>query len=413
MVTEFEEDSKSLSDYVAIIKRRQKKMVLPMVVTFLITLMAIILWPSVYMASATILIEEQEIPKDMVRSTITSFAGQQIQIITQRTMTLKNIMGLVEKYELYDEDELKRKTRTEIAEEFRDDDVRLDVVSATVVDPRSGRPTEATIAFNLAYHHGDPLKAQKVTNELVTLYLNENLRSRTEKTTNTSEFLKSESLALSGQLEELESLLAQFKRDNEGSLPELYQYNLSIIERTERELIDNSLRIKELEKRKIQLQGELVQLSPYAATVLPSGERVLSDYDRLKALESDYRQKSAVYSSQHPDVIRLEREIAVLKTSLGGGLDPKDQAELLRAESNKLEQLVDQYKQDHPKVVAQQRVVDDLANSNMNYGSASAADVAADNPAYIFQNTQLQSAEIEIKILAEKNEELAVKMQRY
>jgi hypothetical protein len=49
----------------------------------------------------------------------------------------------------------------------------------------------------------------------------------------------------------------------------------------------------------------------------------------------------------------------------------------------------------------------------MNYGSASTADVAADNPAYIFQNTQLQSAEIEIKILAEKNEELAVKMQRY
>ncbi len=49
----------------------------------------------------------------MVRSTITSFATQQIEIIRQRTLTQQNIMGIVEKYGLYDKEELARTSTTE------------------------------------------------------------------------------------------------------------------------------------------------------------------------------------------------------------------------------------------------------------------------------------------------------------
>lgn len=407
----FEEESKSLGDYLAILRRRKKQFLVPAAILFLLVVITAIVWPPTYRSEATILIEEQEIPKDMVRSTITSFANQQIQIITQRTMTLKNIMSLVEKYELYDEAELKRRTRTEIAEEFRDEDVRLSVVSSEVVDPRSGRPTEATIAFSLAYSHSNPKKAQKVANELVTLYLNENLRSRTEKSANTSDFLNEESTALSRLLEELETKLAVFKEDNEGSLPELYQYNLSVIDRTERELLENSLRLKELEKRKVQLEGELSQISRYAATVLPTGERVLSDYDRLKSLESEYRRKAAIYSENHPDVVRLTREKDMLKAALGGGIDGKDQAELLRVEKDRLAEFVEKYTADHPKVVAQRRVVADL--SKLSVSNLQASEEAADNPGYIFQRTQLRSTDIEMKVLTEKTQELREKVDKF
>ena len=408
MAVEFEEEGKSVGDYISILRRRKKQLLLPALATFIVVVLIAVLWPPTYRSAATILIEEQEIPRDLVRSTITSFANQQIQIITQRTMTLKNIMGLVEKYELYDEDEIKRRTRTEIAGEFRDEDVSLDIISAEVVDPRSGRPTIATIAFNLSYQHSSPGKAQKVANELVTLYLNENLRSRTEKTANTSEFLKEESIALSNRLAELENTLAEFKEENEGSLPELYQYNLNIIDRTEREYLESSLRLKELEKRKIQIEGELVQLSPYSATVLPTGERVLGEYDRLKSLNSEYRRKSASYSDDHPDVVRLKREIEALEESLGGGIDDNDRAELLKAEQDKLKEYKDKYTEDHPKLVAQQRIVDQMDTS-----VSEATDSVPDNPAYIFQKAQLDSTVIEMKVLAEKTEELKKKIERY
>ena len=180
-------DTTSPSEYLAIAKRRKRPMLVAASLVFLLAVLAASFWPPTYRSSATILIEEQEIPQDMVRSTITSFANQQIQVITQRVMTVKNIMDMVKKFELYSRDEMARRPRMEIAEEFRDA-VKLDVISAEVVDPRSGRPSQATIAFGLSFEGDDPRKAQQLTNELVSLYLNENLRTRTEKTESTEAF---------------------------------------------------------------------------------------------------------------------------------------------------------------------------------------------------------------------------------
>ena len=411
MAVDFEEEGKSLGEYLAVLKRRKKQLIIPALVTFVIVALIAVLWPPTYRSAATILIEEQEIPKDLVRSTITSYANQQIQVITQRTMTLKNIMSLVEKYQLYDEAELKRRPKTEIAKEFQDN-VNLDLVSAEVVDPRSGRPTEATIAFTLSYDHKNPAKAQKVANELVTLYLNENLKSRTEKSESTSSFLQSEAASLSQKLKDLESRLATFKEQNEGSLPELYQYNLSIIERTDREILENSLRFKELEKRKLQLEGEISQVSPYAPTVLATGERVLSDYDRLKALESDYRRKAAVYSDNHPDVSRLKREIDNLKATLGKGLNAEDQAKMIRDEQDRLAQLKQKYTGDHPKVTAQQRVIAQLKATPASTEKVDET-IAADNPAYIILDTQLKATLGEMKMLEDKKAELQQKIEKF
>src|SRR3974390_3502207 len=45
-----------------------------------------LLWPPTYRSTATILIEQQEIPQDLVRSTISSYADQRIQVISQREL---------------------------------------------------------------------------------------------------------------------------------------------------------------------------------------------------------------------------------------------------------------------------------------------------------------------------------------
>src|ERR1700727_2321550 len=57
--------------------------------------------PPTYRATGTILIEQQEIPQEMVRSVITSFADQRVQVISQRVMTTQNLLSLIERYDLY------------------------------------------------------------------------------------------------------------------------------------------------------------------------------------------------------------------------------------------------------------------------------------------------------------------------
>lgn len=407
------EEGKGLADYLKVFKRRKKFLLIPAGVVFAIALLAAVLWPPTYQSRATILIEQQQIPKDLVTSTVTSFAAQQIEVIKARIMTMKNIMSLVSQYGLYDEDELRTKASSEIVGEFVED-VGVDVISAGLIDPKTGRPTEATIAFNVSYQHSNPQKAMKVTNDLVNLFLNENLRDRTEKSASTTSFLKEEVDALSKELEQQEQTLAEFKQENEGSLPELYQYNLQVMERTEREMLDVALRIKELKKRKLELESKLVQISPYAPTVMPDGQQVLSDYDRLKSLKSSYRQKIAVYSPEHPDVQRLKREIEVLQNELGVTLTPEEYATQLRGEKNLLAELRQKYTADHPKVVAQERVVAQMEKEKPTLpASESIAEERADNPAYVLLQSQLKSTEVEIQILQENKKELDRKLKEF
>ena len=286
---------KSLQDYISMLKRRKFALLVPAVLIFAAAVAVALSLPATYESQATILIEEQEIPRDFVRSTITTFAAQQVQVISQRVLTVQNIYGVVEKFGLYEQgDDNSQLPRTELAAMFRESMV-LELVSADVIDPRSGRATEATIAFTLAFSDPSPSTAQKVTNELVTLFLNENLRERTDQASSTEDFLNTEAIQLDQELLALEQRLADFKTANEGSLPELYQFNLSTLERTHQNISDVKLRIQQLEKSKIELAAQLAQLSPSVPVMMGSGSIVLSDEDRLKALEADYRRKASLY----------------------------------------------------------------------------------------------------------------------
>ena len=192
-----EENTRSIGDYINVIRRRKRVLAITAATVMTIIILAAFLWPKTYRSQAIILIEQQDIPTDLVQTTITSYAQQRIEEIKQRIMTIGNIIGIVEEFELYTERELERITRTEIAEDFRSA-VSIKPISAEVVDPRSGRPSLAIIAFSLSFDGEVPSKVQKITNEITTLYLDENLKDRTAQTKSTSDFLTAESDVLSG-----------------------------------------------------------------------------------------------------------------------------------------------------------------------------------------------------------------------
>ncbi len=185
-----EEELLGIGDYIAILKRRKMQLILPAAIIMLLSIGLALGLPSIYRSEATILIEQQEIPSELVRSTVTSYAGERIQVISQRVMTTENLGKIIDSYGLY-KDERDDTSITLLAEALRED-IELEMISADVVDPRSGRPTTATIAFKLSFSNKQPRVAQKVTNELVSLYLDENLRQRTQSALETSTFLSAE-----------------------------------------------------------------------------------------------------------------------------------------------------------------------------------------------------------------------------
>ena len=396
-----EEDVKSAGDYLAALRRRKRQLVLPMVILFIISVAVALGLPAVYRSSATILIEQQDIPEEMVQSTITTFADQRIQIISQRVMTTSNLMKIIEKYGLY-KDELEKLTKEEVLEEMREEDMEFDMVSAEVMDPRSGRPMAATIAFTLAFNSESPGLAQKVANELVSLYLNENLRSRKEKTAETSNFLKEESERLAKEIEQLEKRLANFKEASKGSTPDLLSMNMQLMQRVEGDINNNIQKLQSLEQREIYLESELAQIDPYTTMYSETGRPILGAESRLKAKSAELITLQSTYSPNHPDIIKMRKEVAALEKEVGGAVDNSEMYLTLDGLKADLAISREKYSKDHPDVKKVERAVAQLQKEIDAYQEQDGSEVVKkdrepDNPAYIQLSANLESVKADIQ----------------
>ena len=395
------ESGKSLREWLGILKRRRWAMLVTMAVLSVITILTAFLFPATYRSTATILIEQQEIPQDFVRSTITTFADQRLQIIQQRVMTYSNLFQIIDEFDLYPE-MLEEEPREVVLEEIRDA-ISLNIISADVIDPRSGRPTQATIAFNVSFDHESAGLSHKVAQKIMDLFLEENIKQRTQKAKEATSFLEEEADKLEEQIAELEEELAEFKKGNVEKLPELVSMNITLMDRTDQEIqrIDNQLRT--LKERKIYLESELAQMNPEEALYSEQGERLLGTSDRLKVLRIQLAQISGVYSEGHPDILRLKREINALEAEEGSNADDsKDIRTELQVLQQQLRDAELKYSSDHPDVKALQRSIRSmeqvLANST---GSSSEYPQRSEisNPAYSQLLAQLEAANAEISSL--------------
>ncbi|MCU0934881.1 MAG: lipopolysaccharide biosynthesis protein [Gammaproteobacteria bacterium] len=409
-----EQDVKTLHDYLAALRRRRGQMTWVGLVVLTLSLAVAFGLPPVYRATGTILIEQQEIPQDLVRSTVTTYASQRIQVIGQRVMTSTNLLGIIEKYNLYPEE--RQRDPAEVVVEQMREDIAVEMVSADVVDPKTGKPTQTSIAFKLSYDNRSPDLAQRVANELVSLYLNENVKARTQQAAEAKTFLGDESKRLSEEIAEHERKLAAFKQQHAGQLPELNQLNLQMMDRTERELIEVDRQISALEERKILLQAQLAQVNPTDRLMAETGERILTPADRLKVLQSQYASLSGIYGPDHPDVVKTRKEMRALEQQVGGTDTTADVQRRLDAARAELAATTERYAREHPDVKKAQRTVASLEKElAAAVARRPAAKVVAtpDNPAYIQLKAQLTAAETDLKSQREKRAELKEKLKDY
>jgi uncharacterized protein involved in exopolysaccharide biosynthesis len=395
-------------DYVAILARRRGAFLGAFLGVIVAAVLLSILLPSMYRSNATILIEQQEIPPELVRSTITSYADQRIQTINQRVMTGENLLGIVEKFDLYP-NKRKRLAREELLDEVRKN-ISLKIVSAEVMDPRRGVPTNATIAFTLAFEDASPNNAFRVTNELTSLYLNKNLQTRSDLAKDATVFLGDEAERLKGEVADLESKLAGFKEAHRDALPEMFELNVRLLERTEADLEDVNRSLRTNEDRKVYLESELALQSPYQSIVSDTGERLLSPADRIKALQSELAAKLGIYSEDHPDVKRLRDELAGLRAEVSDVERRRALAAQLEAKRGELAAIRDRYSDEHPEVKILRAQVDALISL---MGDAVADDrlaAAPTNPAYVQLKAQLDAAKLDREGLLARKQSLAAKL---
>jgi succinoglycan biosynthesis transport protein ExoP len=135
---------------------------------------------------------------------------------------------------------------------------------------------------------------------------------------------------------------------------------------------------------------------------------VLGPQDRLKMLQRTYSQLASVYSNDHPDVLRIRREIEALTESTGvQGFDRETLRTELAAREDQLAAARDRYSADHPDVLRLERSVEGLREAVRTAPAARHSPPSPpDNPAYIQRQVQLRAAETELAAAIERRNQL-------
>ena len=301
-----EQEVRTIADYMEMVKRRKWSLILPTAIVFIISLIAAFVWPPTYRSTSTILIEEQEIPKEFVMTTVTSYAEQRLQSLNQRIMSSTRLLEVMNRFNLYS-DLRKRLTIEEVIEMMRKD-IKFETISADVLDRRKGgAPAATTIAFTVSYDGKHPEQVQQVANVLASLYLEENLRVREAQTVGATKFLDEEATGLRKQLAESDMKIAAFKTKHQGELPELVQLNLQTLERIERDIDMQNDQLRNLKEREGSLQVQLASIPTDAAN---------QDRTLMKELKAKLVQLQSKYSDKYPDIGKTKSEIAELEKRL-------------------------------------------------------------------------------------------------
>ena len=411
-----DDQSNTFQDYLDALRRRQGMAIKIAAAILVVGLTIIFFLPNAYQSTATILIEDPEVPRELAPSTVTTFAARQIQYINQRVMTRTNLAQIIEKFDLYPEE--RKYLPTLLLVDEVEAQMSIDLVDVKLADPSSGQSgMSSTIAFTLGFEHQTPAVARQVANELVSLYLAENVRSRTEQTAETSQFMQAEVDKLDGDVKEIESQIAKLKRENEGALPEQTMMNLQFLQRAEQDLLDIDREIRSIEDSKIILDANLATIEPMSVMTTAEGRPVAAPADQLRAAQSELTMLEARYSSDHPDVVRARRNVEALKTEVGQDLEPNDSLARLTEMRTRLTKARETYADDHPEVMALKRQVDalgrEVANQQAQSRPARRAIAEPNNPDYLMVQGQRKQLDAKITSLETQRAQIRAKIGEY
>lgn len=307
------ESELQLKDIIGIIKRRYLFFVVPFVLFLSAAVSVAVLLPPLYESSGLILIESPQISQNIVAGSVDSAARERIAIIERRVMTRANLLAIAEKYNVFTAEEKKSRTSSDIVAEVRD------LSGVEFITTGASRFRQTTIAFRVSFSHRRPQIAVRVANELVTLFMNENVRTRTQIATETTEFLNQEAEKLERQLIEIEDKIATYKQEHSEALPENLELQIKVRERLERQIFDLGREVKgyeeELRFLDVQLRGAQAEASAAAtpkiirqqAQQAPQIDTTpINEYNVLREALAEAR---ATKADKHPDVRALERKL--------------------------------------------------------------------------------------------------------
>ncbi len=277
----------TLQSLLHLIRRRRWWIMLPAAIIALAAVGVALALPNRYVSEATLAVVQQQIAQNLVAPITTTTAADTVNAMTREVLSRKRLLAIIEEFDLY-----AKERKSSIPEELLAAKMRKDLE----IEPLELTSSRELTAFKISFVANNPLLAEQVVSRLASLFIEENLKTRGNQAARTADFLNDQVTAAKQRLAEQEQRLADFKTGNVGELPEQQTSNIAALTELRMELgtvLASQRRAQEQRaSTESSIAGNVARLEAEKATLLI----------RL--------------TSQHPEVVKKDQEIARMRARL-------------------------------------------------------------------------------------------------
>lgn len=287
----FEETPSLIAQVPVILAHRRSWLIIPALILLLIGTIAAFVIPALYTSSATLLVEQADVPIDPGATGGTEIVDQRLAKIREQLLSRRDLLQMMDQFGLYEE-ERRDSPLSEVVETFRKS-ISVSPVSAEFQQSTSGR--SALIAFSISQSYRDPVKAQAVTQALVDRVVQLDATTSSEQAAASVRFLTQQADDLKTQISALESQISGIKARNGAVLS-----NMNAATMPSGGGYDAQIAMLQRDNANLNNSRDLVKTSATRDPLVSNAEAQLS------AVRS-------VYAETHPDVIFAKQRLAEAK----------------------------------------------------------------------------------------------------
>ena len=304
-----------MDDYLAMLRRRMKVILIPALLAPLAGFLVSFIFSAKYTSQSLILVEGQKVPEGIVKPVVTADLTERIATLQQQVLSQSTLQPMLERSGLakpgQDMDDLIEKIRLNMSVEA----VETDLSEIGTTKKRPSNQGSPVPGFYVKYTASSARESQQICNELTSLVLEQNLKSREDVARGTTDFLSKQVDDTKRNLDDLNSKLAAFKKQYMGQLPGDEDNNVKILMGLNSQLDANTQSLSRAQQDKAYTESLLAQqISAWKASQSASNPQTLQQ--QLSQLQTQLIDLEARYTADHPDVIKTQADIAQVKKKL-------------------------------------------------------------------------------------------------
>ncbi len=301
------EQNFSIAPYVDILYRHRLAFISTLTVGIILTILAVILLPNVYVSSTLVTIEPQQVPAQYVSGASTGHIQDRLKILSEKALSRTRLEAIINELNLYPHRRADHASLAQLVNYMRG---HVGLVVTKEEDHASGG------SFELSFEYDDPVLAQKVTTKLASGFIQEDRQNRMEQAAATTAFLDDRLSSSRARLEQKAKEIREFKDRYQGSLPQDLQVNMQTLSSLQGRLQSANEAEVAIDERRAQIDREFADSRSATVTSGSGHTSAISPEARLASMEAELVELKSRYSDKYPDVVSLKAEIAALKERL-------------------------------------------------------------------------------------------------